>query len=201
MRHYELFEIGDVNNTDLCYLDSFVESIHVKSWKLLEGERIAEDWPPDARIELQPENPGLTLSSFLGSKSCGFVASKELREVIERHCAGVEIEYLSFTILDHRRRVLSTDYCVVNPIGTFDCLDLQASDIDWFDKKPDTILGFNERVLDRTRAMAAPQLFRPHRDESTYILGPALVEEIRQRGFTNLLLTPLRYSDEPQPAP
>jgi hypothetical protein len=198
MRHYELWIIGDVNNTDLAYLDEFVESIHVNSTKVMDGRRLAEDWPPDARIELQPESPGLTLSSHLGSRQSAFVVSKELREVIERHCAGVDIEYLPFTLMDHGKRVLSTDYCVVNPIGTLDYIDLQASEIAWSKKRPGELLRVNQIVLDRKRAAAAPPLFRPSRDDGTYILNEALVEEIKQRGFTNMQFTPLRYSDEPK---
>lgn len=54
------------------------------------------------------------------------VASKP-RTLIEKHCPGVAIECLPFTLIDHKKRPYSTGYCIVNPLGGVDCVDVAAS--------------------------------------------------------------------------
>lgn len=188
---------GDINNLDLCYLDDFVEGIKIESWRVGRGERVGSLYPEDAKIFMRPENPGIQLSSLLGNSESMLIASRDFKEAIEKHCATVEIEYLPFTLYDHRKRPYSRDYFIINPIGTVDCLDLATSDIVWDTEKPDTLLRLREPVLDREKTRTAPQLFRLHRSPQTYVVGLDLAKEMQQRKLTNVFWTRLRYSDEP----
>ncbi|MCY1083208.1 imm11 family protein [Archangium lansingense] len=196
MSFRELDTMGDINNLDLCYLDDFVEGIKIQSWRVGRGVRVGELYPEDAKILMRPENPGVQLSSLLGNSESMLVASRDFREAIEKLCANVEIEYLPFTLYDHHKRPYSRDYCIINPIGTFDCLDLKASDIVWDTEKPDNILRIEEAVLDREKTRAAPQLFRLKESPHTYVVGLDLAKEMQQRKLTNVFWTRLRFNDE-----
>jgi hypothetical protein len=188
---------GDINNPDLCYLDDFVEGIKIQSWRVGSGERVGTLYPEDAKILMCPEHPGVQLSSLLGNSESMLIASGDFKEVIAKHCAHVEIEYLPFTLYDHRKRPYSHDYCIINPIGTFDCLDLKASNIVWDTKKPDNILRIREPVLNREKARLAPPLFRLRRSPYTYVVGMDLAKEMQERKLTNIVWKRLRYGDEP----
>ncbi|WP_240359410.1 imm11 family protein [Pyxidicoccus trucidator] len=198
MMRFRLLEtMGDANDRDLCFLTRFVEGIEGKSHFTNLGKPLSPFYPKDARIQMSPEHPGIKLSALIGNERSMLIASSGLKDAIQKHCTN-EIEYLPFTLYDHRKRAYSEDYFIINPIGTFDCLDLKASDISWSTKNPKKILRVDEHVLDRAKMQDAPQLFRVDGDPSEYVLGRELAREIYDRKLTNILWTELRFSDEPK---
>ena len=196
MRFFLLNVLGNANDESLCFLDNFVKGIESSAWRVGSGEPFGSEYIQDARIYMNPENPGIKLSSFLGNTRNMVVGSKELKAAIEKHCPS-GIEYLPFTLYDHRGRVYSRDYFIINPIGTFDCLDFKASQIVWDDEDPNEIISIRTRVLDLNKMKDAPQLFRIDRSPSSYVLGLELVRELKSQGFTNIRLSELNFSDNP----
>lgn len=193
-RFFKLDILGEADE-DQCFIDSFVEGIEFESWRTGKGERLAPVYPKNARIPMSKKYPGIRLSSFLGNSINTLIGSTQLKEGIEKVCGKLDIEYLPFTLYDHRKRPYSQDYFIINPIGTFDCLDLEASDIDWSEERPDEILDIEEHVLDRKKMKDAPQLFRVARDSFTYVIGLELVRELQKRDITNVVLEELEFSD------
>lgn len=194
MRFFRLNLLGK-HDADLCFLDNFIEGIQSESWRAGLGEALTPIYPQDARIHLSEKSPGIKLASFLGNTRGMLPASTSFKEAIELHCAGQAIEYLPFTLYDHRGRVHSRDYFLVNPLGSFDCLDFQASDIAWDKERPGEILDINQHVLERQKMKDAPQLFRVARDPHTYVIGLELAREMQKRGLTNVILKELKFSD------
>jgi hypothetical protein len=195
MRFYLLDTLGDSNDDDLCFIHDTVEGIGLGDVGLLTGEPIAAEYPEDARIYMSKESPGIKLSSVLGNTKNFLMVARDLKEVVEKHC-GDKVEYLPFTLYDHRKRVHSKDYFILNPLGTFDCLDLKKSDIVWGKSDPTRISLIEEHVLDRKKMKNAPQLFRVAQSPTDYILGVELATEIHERKFTNIWWTKLRFNDE-----
>jgi hypothetical protein len=183
------------SSPDLCILDHFFQGIEIKSYMVCFGERLGDLYPKDARIQMTESRTGLKLSSLLGNTKNILMVSKELRAVIEKVCANVEIEYLPFTIIDHRGRPFSRDYCVVNPIGALDCLDHKASKTEWGTEDPTDIVSVEEYILDRKKVNGAPPLFRIEGDPCELVLGQPLLDEIKGKGFTNIFGSKLNFSD------
>lgn len=195
MSFYLLSVLGDTNDDSLCTLFNSVEGIGLADVGLHTGERIGDRYPKDARIYMSKESPGIKLSSLLGNVKNFLIVSRDFKEAVEKLC-GDKVEYLPFTLYDHRKRVCSKDYFILNPLGTFDCLDFKKSDIVWSDSDPNRIVHIKEHVLDRKKMKDAPQLFRIERDPTEYVVGVELAREIYDRDFTNVIWTKLRFNDE-----
>jgi hypothetical protein len=194
MKFFNIYTLGDPNDESLCMLDSFVEGLGRDDWKLTSGERFGADYPEDARIYVRPERRGRKLCSLIGNTHSMLVVSSVFKEAIERHCQGVDIEYLPFTLYDHRKRVLSRDYFIINPIGSIDCLDERASGIKYSQSgKP---LTPRTLVLDRNKVKDAPQLFRVKQKPNEYVIGVELGREMFDLGLTNIIWARLPFSDE-----
>jgi hypothetical protein len=191
---YLLETLGDPNDMDLCFLDNFVDGLEPKSWRIGEGERFGDLYPSDARIYMNDENPGIKLSALLGTTRNMIVAARELKELVEKHCTN-EIEYLPFTLYDHRKRVYSTDYCLINPIGTFDCLDMNASEFLRKKSNPSEIISVTTPILDKAKVKDAPQLFRMPYSPTNYVLGFELAKDIHDRKLTNIRWKKLSFAD------
>jgi hypothetical protein len=195
MRFYLLNTLGNANDDDLCVISNSVDGIGLGDVGLHTGARIGDEYPQDAKVYMSQENPGIKLSDVLGNTKNFLMVSRDLKEVVEKHC-GDKVEYLPFTLYDHRKRVYSKDYFILNPLGTFDCLDLRKSDIVWGESDPDRIVRIEEHVLDRRKVEDAPQLFRIDRHPTAYVLGVNLATEIHSRKFSNIYWRKLRFGDE-----
>ncbi|QDE98869.1 hypothetical protein BHS05_25220 [Myxococcus xanthus] len=193
MKFFNIETLGDPNDEGLCMLHDVVERTERDSWRYKKGERLHPVYPPDARICMSRESRGIKLSDIIGNTEGMLIVSKALREAIERHCQGVDIEYLPFTLYDHRKRVHSQDYCIINPIGSLDCLDEAASEVRYGSEG--SVIDLGELVLDRTKVENAPQLFRVKQRPNKYVVGVELAREIYDQDFTNILWSELRFSD------
>lgn len=197
LRFFDLRSSGKLGDPELCMLRSLVKEMGMTVSRFGLGKRARDVYPEHASIYMSDDSPGIKLLPLLGNTCNTLLVSSELRAVIEKHCTN-EIEYLPFTLYDHRKRVYSRDYCIVNPIGTFDCLDLKASDIVWGRADPTRISHVNEHVLDRKKVENAPQLFRVEKDPMTYVLRYELAKEISDRKFSNIFWKELKVNDAGQ---
>lgn len=193
LRFFSLDCLGDPDDDSLCFIDDFVEGIHPLSYRAAMGVPFGKDYPKDAKLFMNRENPGIKLSPLLGTSRNMILGSRDFKEAIEKHCKS-EIECLPFTLYDHRKRVHSRDYFIINPIGTFDCLDLKESVIEWDDEAPGEIIGIDRMVLDRKKMKDAPQFFRVEKKPTTYVVGLELAREFKARSFTNIFWAELPLS-------
>jgi hypothetical protein len=193
MRFFNLSALGDPDDESLCFLDNFVDGLEPQSWRVGEGTRFGREYPKDAKVFMNRENPGIKLPPLVGNSLNMIVGSRDFKEALEKHCKN-EIEYLPFTLYDHRKRIHSRDYFIINPIGTFDCLDMKESIIEWDEDEPGQIIGIDKRVLDRKKMKDAPQFFRIDKDPSSYVVGLELAREFKARNFTNIFWAELPLS-------
>lgn len=194
MAFLHLNTAGQLGNPDLVMLDEFVEGILIKSYLVCFGRRVGALYPTDARIRMTETRTGLRLSDLLGNTKNMLMVSSRLRKVIEEVCRDVEIEYLPFTIIDHRGRPFSSDYTIVNPIGTLDCLDHAASGTVWGKDDPTRIITVKEYVLDPRKVEMAPPLFRIAGDPTELVVTQVLADALKPHKFTNLYGVPLKVS-------
>jgi hypothetical protein len=189
MPFHVLDPLGDPNDDRLVFLDTVAKGAEGSDYSFRLGLPMKDEWPKNAKIFMSKEYKGVRLASHIGNLGGMIVASKELREAIEKHCPRVEIEYLPFTLMDHRKRPYSDEYCVVNPLGSFDCADKKASVIVY--NSNGKVSRVNKLALDARKVAKAPQLFRVDLKPSIYVLGPALSDELRARKLTNVVLREL----------
>lgn len=197
MRFFLLDLLGDANDASLCVITGFAKGIEMDAYRVKMGEAIADIWPADARIDMSRDQKGIKLSSVLGTTRNMLIAHRTLRDLVEEHCPGVAIEYLPFALHDHRKRLYSKDYWIVNPLGTFDCLDLEKSDIVWDkSRKPPRVSLLREPVLDRRKVEKAPQLFRIQERPAQLVVGVGLAKAIHDAKLTNVMWRELRSGDQ-----
>ncbi len=192
MAFFHLSTFGNPNDPDQCFIGGSPDGMGIHMYCMGLGERAAPHYPSPARIFLLEEHPGIRLTSLLGNVNSYLIASSALKGVIERHCEGVDIEYLPCDLHDHRRRLFSRDYFIVNPIGAVDCLDEAAS---VFLRGPDgSVLRVMRYVLHPDKVARAPSLFRMGEATTEYVVDGRLAKAIEAARFTNVILEPLEVS-------
>lgn len=177
---------GDLNQDRLCFLDRVIKGLEGIDFSFHLGEPVSREMPKDPKIFMSKEYPGIALGDHIGNMKGMIVASPAFRKLIEAHCTGLQIEYLPFTLMDHKKRPFSSEYCIINVLGTFDCVDTKASDISYTPNGK--VSRIRTLVLDGKKVASAPQLFHVDLWPSTYIMGPALSGALRQAKLKNVLL-------------
>ncbi|WP_163997995.1 imm11 family protein [Pyxidicoccus caerfyrddinensis] len=158
---------------DYCILDDFPEGLGLDSYKLGKGERVGKDYPKNARIYMTDDFSGIALPDLVSNTRNMLIVSKKVKESIERVNKG-PTEYLPVAIYNHKRRLASADYFIINPLGTFDCLDLKKSRIEYHEGD---VVGVDEFVLDPKKLKKAPDLFRAREDPVAYFVSERLIGE------------------------
>lgn len=188
MKYFLIETLGNLDDPRLCILDSPPKGLGVKYYRMMKGKKISDDYPNDAKIFMSDKYMGIKLSSMIGNTNSYLIVSLEMKEVIEMHCKA-EVEYLPFTLYNHKKRVHSTDYFIVNPIGAIDCLNHKASQIEYL---RDRIVGIDKFVLDSKMLETAPALFRVNEDPTQYIINEELAKAFELSGFTNVILEEIK---------
>ncbi len=170
---------------ELCFLDEAPRELGARSFHLSQGKPVTGLYPEDPRIYLSEENPGISLASFIGNTKRMLVVSTPLRAVVEKWCYGVDFEYLPVHIYDHRERLYTSDYTIINPLSTLDCLDRERSNIQMLNGK---VVRVKRMVLAPGKLDRAPHLFRVLEDPSVYVVSEVLAKDIKDGEFTNVVL-------------
>ncbi|NTX02422.1 imm11 family protein [Myxococcus sp. CA040A] len=192
MQFFQLDTLGNVNDSELGLSDGAPEGMELHSYCMAFGDSTHLLYPAEAKISLREDRPGIKLSSLLGNTNSYLIVHSTMKDVIEAHCQGIEVEFLPFDLHDHRKRLYSRDYFIINPLGTHDCLDPVASGVQ---RGPEgSVIHVESYTLDPRKATHLPRLLRPNEDPSVYIVSEELASALRDKGFTNVQLNPLPFS-------
>lgn len=160
-------------------------------FEIKRGVARAAGFPPDARFSMDPAFPrDLQLADNIYNLEGLPVVSGRLKRVVEGRRPPL-VEFLPVAIYNHRGRVASVDYFILNPLGQVDCIDLEASDIDWNDIDRELICACFGLVLDERRLDPARLLFRPRYLPTVVLAREDLAGELEAAGFTGLRFTPI----------
>ena len=170
----------------LCVLDDVPTGLGVKYARLSLGQAIAAEWPADASIPMADDRTGIKLGSLIGNTQSFLLLHRDVKDLIaaehDRRGGNWPIEYLPFTLINHKGRAHSKDYFVVNPIGPRDCINHKLSKIEYFKGNKDKVVDIDRLVLDPEKLREAPPLFRVKQDPWKYVFDDALKKAL-ERGF------------------
>ncbi len=192
MKYFFIDTLG-ISGEGWCFLDTIPVGLGLSGYMPAKGQRVGNDYPEDAKTYMSDEYTGIRLASLIGNTRSYLILATAVKEIIAAQCVGLDIEYLPFTLYNHKKREHSKDYWIVNPIGTRDCLNLELSEIKYFNKPGDAyhgaVISVRKHVLDPAKLKDAPALFRIKEGPREYVINETLANIFRERSFTNMRLT------------
>jgi len=192
--NYFIIDNSPTVTRDFCMLEAGPRAISKVRYRLLRGKPMGSDYPPDVVWHMSDRYGGIKLPSLIGNTGNMLVVERKLKEVFEQ--AGVPIECLPFTLLNHKDRVASTDYFIINPLGTFDCLHQQKSEII---RAEGEVVGVDKYVLDPAKLKDAPDLFRVLETPEEIVISHRLADKLKKLNPTNVYLFDLEQASSAEP--
>ena len=138
------------------YLDN-VEDV----WELKRGISVAERFPSDAAFRMDPAYPrDVRLPDVLYNLDSLLVVARDAAEAAGL-AEAAHLELLDVAVYNHKDRPTERAYVIVNPLGTVDCLDLGASQVEMNPIDPDLISVCYGLAVDADRLDPERSVFRP----------------------------------------
>ena len=169
-----------------CFCESRPTGNYFPAYKMTKGLSVAEKYPEDpysVELSLDSDYTGLKLASFIGNTGGLVILDKEVATFLENHLTLGDTERFSFTLMNEKGRVHSKDYVFFNILGSWDCLDLERSEIDA--DEDGYVYSIDKVVLDARKLEEAPDIIRIQEDPARVLFSQRAVDVIREQGFTN----------------
>jgi hypothetical protein len=125
-----------------------------------EGIPAADTFPDGVRFQMARETPGLLIADLINNAFGYLMVSAKGRAFLEKHVQGAKIEWLRFTLLNHKARVASTECFIANVLGTVDCVNPHKTTGEASQVDPGEYMSITRLVLDPQRIPPSANLFR-----------------------------------------
>ncbi|MEP0548458.1 MAG: DUF1629 domain-containing protein [Rhodothermales bacterium] len=150
------------------------------------AQPVADRFPSDTSYKMSDERPNdIQLADAIANRDNYLLVSPALRAFLEAE-GGARAEFLPTQILNHKGRVASDEYVIVNVLDVHDAIDLDRSEVKWNNIDPDKISWFDELVLDEERIPADCRMLRLQHFTNRLLVREDLADEIRNQGFTGV---------------
>lgn len=87
---------------------------------------MGNEYPVGVKFQMAPEARGTQIGDVIPNAINYLMVSRRMQELLARH-ATAEIEFLPFTLLNHKGRVASDDLYIANVLGTREWADMERS--------------------------------------------------------------------------
>ncbi len=87
-----------------------------------QGDAMGSLYPDDMEFEMAIEVPGFQIPDVINNSLGYLMVSNRFKLLLEQQ-SGVNIEFLRFALLNHRKQVACDQCYIANILGTVDCVD------------------------------------------------------------------------------
>lgn len=159
------------------------------SHKLKRGTSVADYFPDDAYFEMDPDFPkDIKLADNVRNGGGFMLVSKGIKEMIERDHVN-NVEYLPVKITNHKGRIASREFFIINPLDICDAIDFDQSKIKWNNINPDIISSCTKLVLKEDKIPTGLKMFRLKYFSRRVLIRRDHAEKIQKRGFVGVAFT------------
>lgn len=165
-----------------------------KSFQIDNGISRLQGWPTEAAAAMDPDFPkDLALADSLYGANF-LVISGKAKQLIEQETTD-KIEFLPMKIINHKGRVASQDYLVVNPLDIVDCIDKDASSVEFNPINKDMISGCAQLVLKENVIPKELKIFRTQFWRGRILIRRELARKMEEAGLTCMnFIEPAKYT-------
>lgn len=154
------------------------------------GESVAKLFPADASFRMRPEKSrDVKLGDQPHNIHGMLIASPALCECLKA-AEVTQVEYLPVKLINHKGKVVSEEYSIINPTRIVDAIDQDASRFKWNALDSEAMI-VSELVLDPARLKSRDRIFRLKHKLAPIVVRGDLAESIENGNFVGPYMQPL----------
>ena len=155
------------------------------SHKLKKGEKVGDIFPDTVFFQMDPDFPKDIMLADNVRNSGFLLVSQKLKSFLEQNELN-NTEYLKVKILNHKGRVASDEFYIINPLDFADAINFSQSKVKWNNITPDIIASCTKLRLDENKIPTYYKMFRLKFFPRRVLVSYELKEKISNAGFSGL---------------
>jgi hypothetical protein len=160
-----------------------------EAFKLKRGSPVGEAFPEDAHFDMNPDFPDdIKLGDNIKNTGGFILVSKALRDLLETAGAS-NLEYLAVRIINHKGRLASADYFIINPLAVYDAIDFAQSVVKRNNINPDSLSSVSKLVIDPSKVPPEATLFRLKAFERRVVVRRQVADRLTAAGLVGIGFT------------
>jgi hypothetical protein len=165
-----------------------------KAYQLDEGISRADGWPSDVTCRMSPDHPkDIELTDNLYGSGLAVISGRLKAALTEERVNHVE--FLPLTILNHKGRVASANYAIMNPLDVCDCIDIGKSGVKWNPIDTESIMSCERLAIKEETVPADWKVFRPKFATVCTLIRTEILERLASTGYKGIHgVDPLQYT-------
>lgn len=183
MHDYSILTAAFENS--LCYIEDEPDELSREGWRIALGRRMGDKYPVDVALHMSDSHSGIAVPDLISNGLNYCLVSAGLRELLDKE-AGAAIEWLSFTLVNHKGRETPGSFYIANVLDAVDCVDERRTEARESHIKPGTFSTIFRLVLDHDRIPENSKLFRLSKKVSVMIIRDDLRRRLEDRGITGV---------------
>jgi hypothetical protein len=181
------YVVWDIEEVPHCFVLDQLKGVDLDV-ELRTGVPCSESFPPDAVFTVDPDFPNdIRLADTFDNSKRLVIASGALKDFIASW-NPVAVEFLPFTILDHKSRPAGK-YFIVHPVHPVDALNPTESGAKRSKRNPDWIERVKMLVLDEDKIDRTRSVFKLKGYYNCVLVRRDLADAISKQGFTGIKWT------------
>lgn len=162
---------------------------HLKrKYQLLEGISRLDGWHPEMTAQFSAHRPeGMILNDYVNTSFGWLLISGRFKTLLEDDTLHLEhVEYLPLKINNHKGRLASDDYWIVNFLAPVEGVDRERSVYQADAASADRISIFDALALREEVHEAGPPVFRLKEQPRLILVREDLVRRVEELGLTGM---------------
>lgn len=154
------------------------------------GEALGSEWPDGLEYGMDKGSPGIEVPDLVPN-SLGYTMMSERFKALISGRSKSKIEWLRFTLLNHKKRVASDKMWVANVLTIVDCVDRERTVGRPYPARPEWYSATSELFIRPEKVDAKLDLFRLGEMPRRIIVRDDLKTEIETAGMTGVVFHPM----------
>jgi hypothetical protein len=197
MKYFIIREESDEGNV---YVSDIPEGL-MRKYQLLKGISRLSGWPTDLAARFSDDRPeGMRLTDWVLTPFGWLLISDRFKKLVEG--TGVSnVEYLPIKMKNHKKKVVSDSYWIVNFLVLVEAVDRSKSAFEIDAAEDDKIFRFDRFVLRTEVEEKGPPVFRLKEQPQLVLVREDLATQINGAALTGLrLVETSKYMTYEKPA-
>ncbi|WP_141617125.1 DUF1629 domain-containing protein [Myxococcus sp. AB036A] len=181
---HQYFIITEIESDESCLIDELPRPLDKKFWMATKGVRMGNEYTSGVRLKMSRDG-GLGIPDYIPNTLLLPMVSDKLKSLLEKE-AGVEIEFLPFSLYNHKGRVAAEACFIANVIGTHECVDAAKTRGEKSIISPGQFEALSQLTLDSAKVPSDAKLFRVNVFPRALIIRDDLRATLEREGITGI---------------
>jgi hypothetical protein len=154
------------------------------------GDPLGDGWPDGLEYRMAPGAKGIEVPDLIAN-TLGYTMMSERLKTLIAERSKTKVEWLRFTLLNHKGRKAADDLWVANVLTVVDAIDREKTVGEPYPAKPEWYLVTDELYIQPKKVDPALDMFRLGEMPRRIIVRDDLKAAIEKEGMTGALFHPM----------